>query len=151
MSFFFIRCFIWISTFTVIYLQLGRTSVNPPRLVLEVGGLQLSRHGCLQSWSPPHFKNKSGGFTLARPSCKNILIHQNIVWDVLERRIWLGCVEDTKKHKIFCLRRHLRPSSITWPIHERGFIYVSSSQVTSSLTPRRYRDELDFRKSLMQA
>ena len=31
------------------------------------GGLQLSRHGCLQSWSPPHLK--SGGFTLAWPSC----------------------------------------------------------------------------------
>ena len=48
--------------------QLGRDSVNPPRLMLEVWGvLQLSRHGYLKSWSPPNFKHKSGGFT--RPSC----------------------------------------------------------------------------------
>ena len=67
-------------------IQLGQPSVIPPRLVLEVGGtstlqaampvklkspplqaskwgggLQLSRHNCLQGWSPPHFKHKSGG------------------------------------------------------------------------------------------
>ena len=34
----------------------------PPTSSFQVGGgLQLSRHGCLLSWSPPHFKQKSGG------------------------------------------------------------------------------------------
>ena len=34
----------------------------PPTSRFQVGGgLQLSRHGCLLSWSPPHFKHKSGG------------------------------------------------------------------------------------------
>ena len=32
---------------------------SPPLGTLKWGGL--SRHGCLQSWSPPHFKHKSGG------------------------------------------------------------------------------------------
>ena len=76
-----------------VILQLGQPSVNPPRLVLEVGGtstlqaampvklkspplqaskwggLQLSRYGCLLSWSPPSSSTSLGGFTLNWPSC----------------------------------------------------------------------------------
>ena len=32
-----------------------------PRLVLEMGGLQLSWHGCHQSWSPPTSSTSLGG------------------------------------------------------------------------------------------
>ena len=37
------------STHNHVYVHLGQPSVNPPRLVLEVGGLQLCRQPCLES------------------------------------------------------------------------------------------------------
>ena len=45
---------------TNIYIA-GSGQRKPPRLVLEMGGLQLCKQPCLESWSPPHFKHKSGG------------------------------------------------------------------------------------------
>ena len=48
---------------------------SPPLQSSKWGGLQLSRHGCLQSWSPPTSSTSLGGFTLARPSC---MISNNI-------------------------------------------------------------------------
>ena len=42
-------------------IQLGQASVNPPDLCLKWWRLRLCRQPCLESWSPPHFKHKSGG------------------------------------------------------------------------------------------
>ena len=82
----------------------GSGQREPPRLVLEVEGdsnfagshaweaevpplqsskkegFQLSWHCRLQSWSPPHFKHKSGGFTLAWPSCIYIFLCRVDIW-----------------------------------------------------------------------
>ena len=75
-------------------LQLGQASVNPP----VGGGLQLSRHGCLLSWSPPTSSRSLGGFTLNWPSCRfhkpyiNIYFHcksSNV--DMLKSGRYLWC------------------------------------------------------------
>ena len=49
-------------------LQLGRASMNPPRLMLEVWGTSAFQAWLLAKLKSPHFKHKSGGFTLARTS-----------------------------------------------------------------------------------
>ena len=46
----------------------GSSQRDPPSLVLEVEGLQPFIQ---KSLNPLHFKHKSGGFTLARPSCSS--------------------------------------------------------------------------------
>ena len=51
-------------------IQLGQANVNPPDLCLKWGGLQLCRHPCLESWSPPTCGTlKWGGLQLSRYGC----------------------------------------------------------------------------------
>ena len=50
-------------------LQLGRASVNIPRLVLRVGETSTLQAGVPEKLKSPLFEHMSGGFTLARPSC----------------------------------------------------------------------------------
>ena len=67
---------------------------TPPDLCLKCGGLQLSRHGCLQSWSPPISSTSLGGLRWPEPAIYILVCrrpHGCTCWRVCTCRRIRGC------------------------------------------------------------